>query len=462
MNMSRPEPLSLAELLRAGAGVGRTITTAGGCLFLDRLAGATSLGGHLEQLESRSVILVAGDQLKTAAALIELDGRARRILLCPPDLEARHWVAVARDAAADAVVYDAQSQPPREIDVAVAAPCALPLRSSPAAPAGRRATEWMLLTSGTTGDPKMALHTLATLTGAISRGAPQAAVQNWATFYDIRRYGGLQIFLRAVAGRGSLTLRGAGESVDDFLIRAGAAGVTHISGTPSHWRLVLMNRAARRIDPAYVRLSGEIADQGLLDALSALYPRARVAHAYASTEAGVGFEVDDGQAGFPVSYLGRRDNGVAMKIVDGSLRVRSDRTALRYLGADAPELRDAEGFVDTGDMIEARGDRCHFVGRRGGIINVGGAKVNPEEVEAVINLHPGVHASLVKARRNPITGALVTADVVLNEGVIEAASLKEEIVAACASRLAPHKVPALVRFVPSLTVTAGGKLARNG
>ena len=113
-------------------------------------------------------------------------------------------------------------------------------------------------------------------------------------------------------------------------------------------------------------------------------------------------------------------------------------------------------------MIEARGDRCHFVGRRGGIINVGGAKVNPEEVEAVINLHPGVHASLVKARRNPITGALVAADVVLNEGVIEAASLKEEIVAACASRLAPHKVPALVRFVPSLTVTAGGKLARNG
>ena len=178
-------------------------------------------------------------------------------------------------------------------------------------------------------------------------------MQNWATFYDIRRYGGLQIFCAPSPGRGSLTLRGAGETVDDFLIRAGAAGVTHISGTPSHWRLVLMNRAARRIDPDYVRLSGEIADQAVLDALSALYPRARVAHAYASTEAGVGFEVDDGRAGFPASYLAERDNGVAMRIVDGSLRVRSDRAALRYLGADAPELRDAEGFVDTGDMIEA-------------------------------------------------------------------------------------------------------------
>ena len=116
----------------------------------------------------------------------------------------------------------------------------------------------------------MVVHTLATLTGAVSRGAPHAAAQNWATFYDIRRYGGLQIFLRAVAGRGSLTLRSAGETVDDFLIRAGAAEVTHISGTPSHWRLVLMNRAARRMDPDYVRLSGEIADEAVLDALSAL------------------------------------------------------------------------------------------------------------------------------------------------------------------------------------------------
>ena len=459
--MSQPEPLTLADLMQAGAGAGRAFATSEASLRLDELSSATSLGDGLERLTDRSVILMAGDPLKTAAALIELDGRARRIVLCPPDLEAQHLPAVARDAEADAIVHDAQIPPPpgivgdrRALRAAVA-----PARRR-AAP--RRATEWVLLTSGTTGDPKMVVHTLATLTGAVLQRASPATVQNWATFYDIRRYGGLQIFLRAVAGRGSLTLRGAGETVDDFLVRAGAAGVTHISGTPSHWRLVLMNRAARRMDPDYVRLSGEIADEAVLEALSALYPRARVAHAYASTEAGVGFEVDDGRAGFPASFLGERDNGVVMKIIDGSLRLRSERAALRYLGDNPPDLRDADGFVDTGDMIELDGDRCHFVGRRGGIINVGGAKVNPEEVEAVINLHPGVHASLVRARKNPITGALVAADVVLNEGVSEAASLKAEIVAACASRLAPHKVPALVRFVPSLAVTAGGKLARSG
>jgi acyl-coenzyme A synthetase/AMP-(fatty) acid ligase len=460
MNMSRPEPLSLTALL--GAGAGRVIGMKGASLALDELRTGSSLGAYFGQLEGRAIVLMAGDQLKTAAALIELDGWARRIVLCPPDLEPKHLGAVVRDAEADAIVYDGDVEPPQGAEVALFAPCVLPLSPRNGVPDRRFATEWILLTSGTTGDPKMVVHTLATLTGAISKAAPPSPAPHWATFYDIRRYGGLQIFLRAVAGGGSLTLRSAGETVDDFLIRAGEAGVTHISGTPSHWRLVLMNASARRMDPDYVRLSGEIADSAILEALSALYPRARIAHAFASTEAGVGFEVDDGKAGFPVSYLGDRGNGIFLKITEGSLAIRSSRTARRYLGKSAPELQDAEGFVDTGDMIEIRDDRGYFVGRRGGIINVGGAKVNPEEVEAVINRHAGVHASLVKARRNPITGALVAADVVLNEGVAEAPGLKDEIIAACASQLAPYKVPALVRFVPSLAVTAGGKLARNG
>src|SRR5262249_29532913 len=144
-----------------------------------------------------------------------------------------------------------------------------------------------------------------------------------------------------------------------------------------------------------------------LDNLAATYPGARVGHAYASTEAGVGFDVNDGLAGFPANMIGRLPSGVEMKVEDGTLRIRSNRTALRYVGGAAAALAEPDGFVDTGDMVELRDGRYFFVGRRNGVINVGGLKVHPEEVEAVINRHPQVRMSLVRSRQNPITGALV-------------------------------------------------------
>src|SRR6202012_6136904 len=124
--------------------------------------------------------------------------------------------------------------------------------------------------------------------------ARNAAV--WATFYDIRRYGGLQIFLRAIVGGGSMVLSSPGEALSDHVARLQARGVTHLSGTPSHWRKLLMSGAASHFKPGYVRLSGEIADQAVLDGLREAFPASSIRHAYASTEAGVGFAGNDGLA----------------------------------------------------------------------------------------------------------------------------------------------------------------------
>ena len=110
-------------------------------------------------------------------------------------------------------------------------------------------------------------------------------------------------------------------------------------------------------------------------------------------------------------------------------------------------------------MVERRGDRYHFVGRRNGVINVGGLKAHPEEIEAVINRHPDVSASRVVGRRNPITGAIVVAEVVLRPGTDEAGA-RARILADCRAELAPFKVPTLLKFVPALAITAGGKLER--
>ena len=259
-----------------------------------------------------------------------------------------------------------------------------------------------------------------------------------------------------------MVLSEPGEAIADHVARLRAAGVTHISGTPSHWRKLLMSGAAANFSPRYVRLSGEIAEQAVLDGLARAFPQASIGHAYASTEAGVGFAVDDGREGFPADLIGRNRDGVEMKVVDGSLRIRSRRTARGYIGADAPPLADAEGFVDTGDMVELRGERYHFVGRRGGIINIGGLKVHPEEVEAVINRHESVRMSRARSRRSPITGAIVVADIVLVDGTDadRRETIRTEILGRCKNSLAAYKVPAVIRFVERLDVTAAGKLAR--
>jgi acyl-coenzyme A synthetase/AMP-(fatty) acid ligase len=115
-----------------------------------------------------------------------------------------------------------------------------------------------------------------------------------------------------------------------------------------------------------------------------------------------------------------------------------------------------------------RGDRYFFKGRRAGIINIGGLKVHPEEVESVINLHPDVRMSLVTARHNPIIGNIIIARVVLKKGSAEEPDLRawhvvlrNEVLATCRERLESYKVPATIDFVSSLDVISSGKLARN-
>jgi acyl-coenzyme A synthetase/AMP-(fatty) acid ligase len=384
------------------------------------------------------------------------------MLLCPPDLNSDHVQALVDDAGIDAIVTD---QPPRWADVGVyLVVAARPPVLASAKRKTERATEWLMLTSGTSGVPKIVSHTLEGLCGAIVADGPaRGAAPVWATFYDIRRYGGLQIFLRALIGGGSMVLSEPGEALADHVARLHARGVTHISGTPSHWRKLLMSGSAAGFGPRYVRLSGEIADQAVLDGLAKAFPHASIGHAYASTEAGVGFAVNDGLEGFPAEMIGRNRDSVEMKIEDGSLRIRSKRAAHAYVGKNASALTDKDGFVDTGDMVELRGDRYHFVGRRGGIINIGGLKVHPEEIESVINRHGQVRMSRARSRRSPITGSIVVADVVLADGCDKSrsAEIRDEIAAECRASLVSHKVPAVIRIVEALDVTPAGKLARS-
>jgi len=447
----------------SGAAISGALHGRGASIALAELNAGSTFGTALDSLRGRSVLIATREQLPTALALIELDGIARRMVLCTPDLTSEQLAGVAATAEADAIVLDSPTTAaPSSVVPYVVTPRPIP------GPIERRAglaTEWILLTSGTTGTPKLVVHTLQSLGGALPTQSSSGAQSVWSTFYDIRRYGGLQIYLRAMLSGSPLVLSNAGEPMADFLARAAAAAVTHISGTPSHWRRALMSGEAAILEPQYVRLSGEVADQAVLDNLRLVYPRALIAHAFASTEAGVAFDVNDGLAGFPLAFIDHPSGAIELKVVDHTLRIRSGRNAARYLGTAPSVLLSDDGFVDTGDMVELKDGRYYFMGRVGGVINVGGLKVYPEEVESVLNADPRVRMSLVRARRNPITGAVVVADVVLAESTDTAESatserVKSDLLDACRRILAAHKVPAVLRFVPALEFTAAGKLVR--
>jgi acyl-CoA synthetase (AMP-forming)/AMP-acid ligase II len=447
------EPTSLwRQLSEAGPLANRSLRSIDASVDLAALSHGSSLNAPLDKLRGASVLVLTEGQLRSALAMIELDGIARRLVICPLDVGPEHLPSIIRTAEIDTVVGD------RDIGTGRFVASSTKIDPRPVIRRASERTEWILMTSGTTGEPKLVNHTLASLIAPmLGRGQIGTTHTVWSSFYDMRRYAGMQTFLRSMLCGGSMVLSDAHESVGDFLLRLGTAGVTHINGTPSHWRRALMSSSVRRMAPRYVRLSGEIADQAILDALRTAFPDAGLTHCYASTEAGIVFDVTDGLAGFPVEMIGRRGN-VEVRLIDGSLRIKSDSTAVGYLGG-IPMFED-DGFVDSGDMVDLRDGRYYFAGRRGGIINIGGQKVHPEEIEAVINRHPGVRMSLVTARRNPITGAVVVADVVAaSDAPTEA--LKSEILEFCRDALARHKMPASIRFVPALEFSASGKLLRH-
>jgi len=415
-----------------------------------------------------TVVLATGEQLPTALALLELDGVVRRVVLCPPELTSTQLAAVASAAGADFMAVSDSSA----TEVPGLAKLVLRTRVRPARieRSASQNTEWVLLTSGTTGMPKLVVHTLDGLAGALL-GRATGRRDIWSTFYDIRRYGGLQIYLRAVLSGAPLVLSSPGEPTSDFLERVGEAGVTHISGTPSHWRRALMSGSAHRINPSYVRLSGEIADQSVLDLLRQAFPAATIVHAFASTEAGVGFEVTDGLAGFPASFVsgaGRPGAGPcraesvrwdAAPPVAAHCRVllvrrrapcarrrgwicrygRPRRTRRRSLLLPRPtgrrdQCRRPQGLSRGGRGCPQRGSpRTHVAGTG-----------SPQSD----------HGSHCRRRSRTREAELVARD------PPRAARLIDDLLSACRRALPAHKVPALVRLVASLEVTDAGKLVR--
>ena len=315
----------------------------------------------------------------------------------------------------------------------------------------------LILTTGTTGVPKAARYVWSDLAAQVRARDDQGGTR-WLLGYNLNHFGGVQMLLHVLVNGATLVLPPSLRP-GDAISTIEAHGVTHVSATPTFWRMAKVQVAPERLRALplrHVTLGAEAASKDLLNDLRGWFPDARIVHIFAATEVGSCFSVDDGHDGVPASILERGDDSVVQfEIRDGELFIRSRHGMVGYYGdAVAP----TDGWRSTGDLVELRGDRIHFVGRKSERINVGGVKVDPLPVEERVQRVPDVALVRVYGKPNAITGQLVAVDVMVVPNA-DRQAVERNIRQACGD-LPPQARPRLIRFVDQLE-TRNAKLARR-
>jgi acyl-CoA synthetase (AMP-forming)/AMP-acid ligase II len=180
--------------------------------------------------------------------------------------------------------------------------------------------------------------------------------------------------------------------------------------------------------------------------LHTTFPDSRITNIYASTEIAFGFSVSDMLSGFPRDYLEREFARFKLINIDGELAIefRSSQNELKQ-----------EVFL-TGDLISVNDSRVQFSGRRTNIVNIGGNKVNPEEVERAISELHGVKEVRVFGIPSSRLGEILTAEVVTN-GSLTGQEVRIEL----KKILPPYKIPANVEVVREIKLNSSGKIVRS-
>jgi acyl-CoA synthetase (AMP-forming)/AMP-acid ligase II len=332
--------------------------------------------------------------------------------------------------------------------------------SLPAAPAGGRERlefetvppEVTVATSGTSGPPKLVDHSWDSLLAA-ARLSEQWHGLGWLLVYDATRWAGIQVWLQAVLTGGRLVVPASRDP--DVVAKALAdEQVAILPATPT-----LLRRLVTSADPALLQqasldritLGGEAADAALLEHATKTFPKVKITQVYATTELGEVYRVADGRPGFPAAWLGKALPG------GPRLSLRTDGELLVRLSRDTAE-------IGTGDLVERRGDRYEFTGRRSDVIVVGGAKVYPKRVEELIRSVPGVVEARVYGLPSAVTGELVAGEIVLADPLPEGQTpeaVRAAVLTACRATLEPHSVPRILDLVKRIATTPAGKTPRR-
>lgn len=295
----------------------------------------------------------------------------------------------------------------------------------------------ILFSSGSTGAPKAILHDLDLVAAKFRKRTPPIVA---IAFLMFDHFGGINTILAITSGLGTVVTV-ADRSVAGICGAIERYKVEVLPTTPSFLNLLVRSGVNEAFDLGSLKritYGTEVMAQTTLDRVQQVFPGVQLQQTYGLSELGVlrSKSREDGSLWVRIGGEGFRT-----KIVDGILWIKSDYAMVGYLNAPSPF--DAEGWFNTQDKVETDGEWFKIQGRVTDLINVGGQKVYPAEIEEVILTIDNIVDAAVYGEKHALLGQIVVVRVVTREPE-SAESLKQRIRAVCRERLAAYKVPSKV------------------
>lgn len=311
----------------------------------------------------------------------------------------------------------------------------------------------VMFTSGSTGKSKAVLYRADHLLGRFNGPARQA--HRTLLFLKFDHIGGINT-LFAVLSQGGTVVVSRSRQAEQICQLIESARVTLLPTTPSFLTMLVMSRFYETHDLSSLQVvtyGTEVMPQSTLRAIAQLFPDVKLKQTYGLTELGI---LSTRSQSNDSKWISLGGEGVQWKVVEGVLWIKTATPMLGYLNAASPF--DGEGWYNTEDQVEVDGEYLQFLGRRSEIINVGGEKVYPQEVEDVLLEVPNVAEVLIRGVNNPVTGQTVSAEVVLLEPE-DLREFRRRLRAFCQPRLARYKIPTQVRL--SARAFVGSRLKKQ-
>jgi long-chain acyl-CoA synthetase len=312
----------------------------------------------------------------------------------------------------------------------------------------------VLFTSGSSGKPKIVVHDFSRLLEKFHTPRPALKTLNFLLF---DHWGGLNTLFHGLSNLCLLVV--PDERTPEAICRLiEHYGIELLPATPGFFNMLLISKAHQRFDLSSLRLITYGAEPMLEMTLKALYknfPGIDIRQTYGMIELGVLRTKSKSPDSLWVKLGGE---GYAVRIVDSKLEIKAASAMLGYLNAESPFTDD--GYLQTGDMVEQNGEWIRIIGRQSDIINVGGQKVYPAQVESAILSCSGVQDVTVYGEANPILGRIVCAAIVLEE-TLDKSNFRNILKKHCSNFLQPFMIPVKINFVDEIALTTRFKRIRN-